>query len=32
VQALLQAPLAVASGGIREGVCFDLLDAAAATA
>jgi exopolyphosphatase/guanosine-5'-triphosphate,3'-diphosphate pyrophosphatase len=32
VQALLQAPLAVASGGIREGVCFDLLESAAATA
>ena len=32
VQALLQVPLAVASGGIREGVCFDLLESAAATA
>jgi exopolyphosphatase / guanosine-5'-triphosphate,3'-diphosphate pyrophosphatase len=31
VQALLQVPLAVASGGIREGVCFDLLESAAAT-
>jgi exopolyphosphatase/pppGpp-phosphohydrolase len=32
VQVLLQVPLAVASGGIREGVCFDLLESAAATA
>jgi len=32
VQALLQVPLEVASGGIREGVCFDLLESAAATA
>jgi exopolyphosphatase/guanosine-5'-triphosphate,3'-diphosphate pyrophosphatase len=32
VQALLQVRLEVASGGIREGVCFDLLESAAATA
>jgi exopolyphosphatase / guanosine-5'-triphosphate,3'-diphosphate pyrophosphatase len=31
VYALLQVPLEVASGGIREGVCFDLLESAAAT-
>ena len=32
VQALLQVPLEVATGGIREGVCFGLLENAAATA
>lgn len=32
VQALLQVPLEVATGGIREGVCFGLLESAAATA